>query len=141
MPRSKVTGSQANAHRGIPEPPKVAPHCGHPSPHTVAGVLCDDPPGPEFVDDAEELAPQPGLFSVLDSGASAGGAEVLAGEAAANNVCCLCCVIAHLSNVGEALRGGPMLREDFAAKALAFRLPHDGAEPRASEPELKPADP
>ena len=99
---SEFSGGHSNRHTGIPEGPQVAPHAGHPGIPIAAGVLDDNPSGPELPEDAAKLRPQSGSVSVESRSADdICCAEILAGESAANEIDALRSSMLDLSNVSE----------------------------------------
>lgn len=102
-------------------------------------VLHDDVAGSKLANDPGELGPKTRAGSV-DSGAVAGGAEVLTGEAAADEVDRREVLRADLADVFEALRLGEVAREDGPAVGVLLDLP-ERRHSAAVEAELEAADP
>ena len=64
---------------------QVSPHVGQPTPRTGGDIFDDGEARPKRRDDAAELAPESGAGAV-EAGAFAGGGDVLAREAPANEI-------------------------------------------------------
>jgi hypothetical protein len=106
-------------------------------------VLSHDPKGSDFLDEPEHFRPEAGA-GPLDAGALAGRADVLAGEAAADD-------IGIEPVLSESLRGeglhvlvephvGPVLAEHAAGVAVLLAEGH-GLMPARSRPREKPPMP
>jgi hypothetical protein len=101
-------------------------------------VLHDDVSGSKLANDPGELTPKTRASSI-EARSSAGGAEVLAGEAAADEVDRREVLRADLADVLEALGLGEVSPEDREAVRVLLDLPRD-AHPRALESEVEAAD-
>ena len=101
-------------------------------------VFSDDPSWSALSDDAGVLGPQSAALAV-DAGSPAGQADVLAGEAAADDVDGLHGVASNRSDVLVQRRVRPVLAEDGAREGLDLTLPGDG-HACALEPKVEPAD-
>lgn len=88
----------------------------------VRNVLNEDPTGSEFSDDSCVFVPEtaPPVESALLAPGS--DAEVLAGEAAADEIDWLEVVLADAFDVEESWDTGPPFSEDFIAKGVDFYL-------------------
>ena len=104
-----------------------------------ADVLDDDPRRPAFLDEPAVLAPEAGSLSG-EPCPLAGGADILAGEASANNVNWPNVEGVEFAHVLEAGDGRPVLSQDGLAVGVDL-AEGDGAEsPGAFEPEAESAD-
>jgi hypothetical protein len=101
-------------------------------------VLHDDVSGSYFANDPGELGPKT-RAGAGQSGSLAGGAEVLTGESAADDVDRREVFRADLADVLVAPRLGEVLGEDRSAVGVELDLPGD-LHPRAFEPEVEAAD-
>jgi hypothetical protein len=101
-------------------------------------VLHDDVSGSKLANDPGELGPKTRAGAV-DPGSPAGAAEVLAGEAAADEVNRVEVVDPDLSHVFVSGGVGEVLGEDGSAVGVLLDLPGD-SHPGPLEAELEPAD-
>jgi hypothetical protein len=101
-------------------------------------VLHDDVAGSKLANDPGELAPKTRTGAV-ESGSFAGGAEVLAGESAADEVDRREVLGADFPDVLVALRFGEVAGEDRSAVGVELDLPGD-PHPGALEAEVEAAD-
>jgi hypothetical protein len=101
-------------------------------------VLHDDVAGSKLANDPGELGPKT-RAGAIETSSSSGSAEVLAGEAAADEIDRVEVAGADVSHVFEALGVGELAGEDGAAVGVLLDLPRD-AHPAALEPELEAAD-
>jgi len=101
-------------------------------------VLHDDVAGSKLANDPGELGPKTRAGAVK-SGASSGVAEVLAREAAADEINDPELLRADLPNVAESLSAGEVSGEDGPAVGILLDLPGD-AHPGPLEAEVEPAD-
>lgn len=141
MGRADIGGRNREGTGSVAPSPQVVPHTGQPPPSPRRDVLDDDPFGCELADDAIELDPESGAGSGSDASAATGAADVLAGEAAADesNHGKLSC--ADRADIVEPLCVGPLFCEHALTERISLDLPRDGPPERALEPELKTADP
>lgn len=120
----------ANGGSGNTVPLRIIPERSEAPEHLVQSarakgwdVFDDDPARARFLDDAEVFEPQAGTLSA-EAGATAGDADVLAGEASAdevgNNSICAQSLAGDGSNVVINRHSRPMLRQDLAAERLDF---------------------
>jgi hypothetical protein len=84
--RPDIEGRNLDGARSISKQVQISPHARQPSALAACDVLDDDEPREDLADDSGELDPQPGSRSLDDAGTFARGADVLTGEAPANNV-------------------------------------------------------
>lgn len=107
----------------------------------IRNVLNEYPAGLEFADDAGVFDPEDGTVSDVESTLLASGSatEVLAGEAAADEIDWLEVAAADVSNVGESWDIGPPSGEDFVAELVDFNLPC-GLEPSPFQAKINSTD-
>lgn len=115
-----LTGRHVNRHAGVPSLVKVAPHDGHPPAPAASSVLGDDDAGLALADDAEHLVPEPAAAAV-ETSATSGDADVLAGEAAEDGVVA---PDADVVNIGNESCSGRVAREE--PLAVGVDLGDDG---------------
>lgn len=139
---ANVAGRHPQGADSIAESHDVVADVGEPAPGAGADVLDDDARGTRLLDDAAELAPQPGA-APPEAFSLAGGGDVLAGEAAADDdrpqgkESCS----SDESDIGRApVCVGPVPREDLSAEGLALHLDDRRAEACALQAEFESAD-
>jgi hypothetical protein len=103
-------------------------------------VLDEHPAWPKLADDPGEFAPESAAVPALDPGAAAGGGDVLAGEAAGDEVDALEGGGAGEPHIPASGDGGPVSGEDVLTVGLRLHLPahHEAG---ALEPERHAPDP
>jgi hypothetical protein len=103
----------------------------------AAHVLDDDEARPELSDDAGEVEPEAGA-SARETGAFPGSADVLTGEASADEIDAPKIGSGSCSDIRDApVCIGPMPRENAAAPFVALNLPHHWPEPGPLEPKFQ----
>jgi hypothetical protein len=118
-----VMGAELERTRSVAESVQIPPHAAQIAALPARDVLDDDEGRREGFDDVAEDEPQAGALPV-EASAETGSADVLTGEAAADDVdsrkrsCC--------TNIGHApVNVGPARREDAAAEGVDLHLPDD----------------
>lgn len=89
----------------------------------IRNVLNKNPIWSEFTDDSGELEPETGSVDESSFFVPSGNADVLAGEAAADEIDGLEVIDANFSDVGESWDIGPPLLENFVAEFVDLHLP------------------
>jgi hypothetical protein len=137
---AKFSGGDVNGHRGEPGAPQVTPHSGHPLPPSIGTVLDEDGSGTKFVDDAEELRPEAGLWSRQSRAPVVGGREVVAREPADDDVDRGKASCADAADVLMLRNSRPVPIEHPATERADFDLPEDSARCGALDALIEAAD-
>ena len=116
------------------------PHTGQPTPSPRRDVLNDDPLWRELADDAIELDPESGAGSGGDASAATGAADVLTGEATADEIDPRKVSCSHRSDIIKPHRVGPVFREHALTERILLDLPRDGPPERALKAKIQAAD-
>jgi hypothetical protein len=131
--------------RVIPERGQVPENSAKPPSKEICDVLHEDVAGSKLANQAGVLAPKTRPLA-FDPRSSAGDAEVLAGEAAAEHIDGFDICASELSHVGVARHAGPMPLKDAAGVGVGFAVPRDShacpfeAELPSADAAEKPAD-
>jgi hypothetical protein len=136
---SNVGGRKLEGTGSVPQHVQVSPHVGQPTPGTGGDVLDDDDRRREGLDDPAVFVPEAGPLAG-EPCSFAGGADVLAGEASAEDVDTRE-IRSNCSDIGEPRDGGPVLRQHAETELVLLDLEEHGSEAGALEPELQAADP
>ena len=125
--------------RSVTDVAQIAEHAVETTRKQRSDVLGHDPLRPQLFDEALHLRPQPGALSV-EALPEPGERQVLAREAAAEDLDGLDENAAQLAHVGEAWNVRPACGEHGPAVRVRLAVPRDGPELRALEPEFQAAD-
>lgn len=123
--------------RSIAKHVQLVSHVTQPTDRPRRDVLDDDPRRRDLLDDAGEVPPKRGPLAA-DPSASAGGADVLAGEASADEIHGGIVPWARDIFVPHDVR--PMLREHGTTEWIHLHLPENRAEASALKTELQTSD-
>jgi len=125
--------------RVIPERGQVPENSAHSSSKQSCDVFHDDVAGSKLANESGIFGPKTRAGAV-DAGASAGEAEVLAGETSTEDVDRLGLDGGELADIGVARDVRPVAGEDTATEGIGFALP-EHAHTGPLQAEVEPADP
>jgi len=123
--RANIVPLKRDRKARISEPSQVGAHGVDPSRGAAGDVLDDDPLGLERVNGASKRVPE-AASSTAKASSLAGAGNVLAGEAAAEEIDGRKGRIRKIGCIGVPRDGGPVLREHRATVGIDLTLP-DGA--------------
>lgn len=128
-----IRSSEAPGLDPVAKGQEIVLHTGQPRSLARGDVFDDDAEGSQFVDDPGVLKPQSGSVSA-ETDAFAGGGDILAGEASAEDVDGGKVGSSNCLHIGKSPRFGPVPRQHLQAKRIALDLPDHLAQAGSLKP-------